>query len=90
MSIKDAYTYLITMHFINKEDLERLYIIENKTTKQIGEIYNADRTTISNKLKKLGIEINKKQRQYQELNNKQLLLEKHYVKIILVYQNLPI
>lgn len=60
------------MHFINKEDLERLYIIENKTTKQIGEIYNVDRTTISNKLKKLGIEINKKQRQYQELNNKQL------------------
>lgn len=63
------------MNLIEKEILEQLYVVENKTTKEIGEIYNVNRSTISKKLKKFGIKTNPKQRKYQELNDLKLTNE---------------
>lgn len=52
---------------IPKEKLIDLYIEKHMTMFEIAEIYNVDRTTISNKLKKYGIDSDPSQRKYRLL-----------------------
>ena len=42
---------------IEKEDLERLYVVERKSTTEIGLLYNCSGATIINRLKTFGIPI---------------------------------
>ena len=54
---------------IEKEKLEDLYIMQKLTTQQIADIYNCDRTTVSNVLKKNNIPRNHKQRKFQDIKD---------------------
>ena len=49
------------------DEIKDLYIEKHKTMFEIAEMYNVDRTTISNRLKKLGIRIDPSQRKYRIL-----------------------
>lgn len=42
---------------IEKEDLERLYLVEKKSTSEIGAIYGCSAATVVNRLKEFGISI---------------------------------
>jgi len=66
---------------IEKKDLKQLYINEDKTTRDIACIYNCEKSTISRRLKKYGIQIKRHKRKYsfyygQKINEeqKQLIL----------------
>lgn len=61
---------------IEKEDLILLYKEKKLTQKEIGKIYNVNRTTISNRLREFGISPNPNQRKFisskdNKLSNKQ-------------------
>lgn len=60
---------------IPREKLIELYCEKHLTTFEIGEIYNVDRTTISNKLKQLQIDTNPSQRKYRILKETPLTKE---------------
>jgi len=62
---------------IEKKDLKKLYVDQNKTTYDIAAIYGCTRKTISRLLKQYGIEIKRYKRKYafyyeQNLNKKQI------------------
>lgn len=50
---------------ISKDKLEDLYVTKGKTSYEIAEMFDVNRTTVTRWLKKHGIDINPKQRKYE-------------------------